>query len=248
MTGIHYINARGPDGMRIYAIGDVHGRRDLLEKMFRQIDAQIALKRPADHRIILLGDYVDRGPDSKGVLDLIIARKKADPRVIALGGNHDFGFLQFLETPTDAYLFTEYGGSETALSYGIKTDFSAHHLMLGARDALLRAMPPAHVDFLASMPRSVSFGDFFFCHAGIRPGVPLDNQNPDDLIWIRGDFLYHEGLHPKVIVHGHTPADTPEVLANRVNVDTRAYETGMLTALVINGPDKDMLVAEDWNL
>lgn len=244
MTGIHYLDARGPEGMRLYAIGDVHGRRDLLEAMLGQIDAQIAVKAPADWRIILLGDYIDRGPDSKGVLDLIIQRQEADERVIALGGNHDAGFLDFLRDPTPNSLFAGYGGRETALSYGVAADFSSQAQAFATKSDLARAVPDSHLRFLADLPRSTCFGDFFFCHAGVRPGVALDQQNPEDLIWIRDVFLSHPGLLPKVIVHGHTPVSEPEVRANRVNVDTLAYQSGVLTALVIDGVHKELMDVE----
>lgn len=244
MIGIHYLDAKGPDGMRLYAIGDVHGRLDLLEAMLAQIDAQLSLKPAKDWRIILLGDYIDRGPDSKGVLDLLCERRKDDPRLVILAGNHDTGLLGFLAHPSKQSLFAGHGGRETALSYGVRADFSSEAMTELARDELLAAIPADHLALLGSLPRSVSFGDFLFCHAGIRPGVPLDEQDAEDLIWIRGEFLRHAGLHPKVIVHGHTPDHQPEVLPNRVNVDTMAYASGVLTALVIDGAEKQFLTAE----
>lgn len=241
---MHYIDARGPNGTRLYAIGDVHGRRDLLEKLLGQIDAQIA-EQQQDWRIILLGDYVDRGPDSKGVLDLIVRRKAADGRFIALAGNHDAGMLDFLMDPEKESLFAVFGGRETAASYGVRADFSSEISTLGTRDGLMRALPDSHMELLESLPRSVEFGDFFFCHAGIRPDVPLERQNPEDLIWIRSAFLNHFHLHPKVIVHGHTPDEDVEILPNRVNLDTGAYKSGRLSALLINGAEKEVLSATD---
>lgn len=244
MTGIHFDDASGPEDMHIYAIGDVHGRRDLLDVMFERINAALARQRPADWRIVLLGDYIDRGPDSKGVLDVLCARKRSDPHLVLLAGNHDAGFMEFLERPKRESLFAGHGGGETAKSYGVPADFSSDALAAQTRERLLQAIPPEHLALMASLERSAAYGDFYFCHAGIRPGVPLAEQDSEDLIWIRGEFLRSTALHPKVIVHGHTPGDEPEVRANRVNLDTRAYETGRLTALAIGGQAKRFLTVE----
>lgn len=245
MSGIHFLDARGPGGTRLYAIGDVHGRRDLLAEMHARIRAELIRDRPADWRIIHLGDYVDRGPDSKGVLDLLIAAKEADSRVLTLAGNHDIGFLEFLAHPTPKGLFALFGGPETARSYGVELDLADPRRFREGSEELVRTVPPAHVALLRTLDFSCTFGDFFFCHAGIRPGVPLGEQERMDLIWIRDAFLDWPHLHPRVIVHGHTPAPEPEVMPNRVNIDTGAYKTGRLTALVIDGAEKRFLnVAE----
>lgn len=230
--------ARAPEGMRLYAIGDVHGRLDLLERMHEAIRADIAAARPDDWRIIHVGDYVDRGSQSKGVIDFLIERIAEDSRHIALCGNHDAGMVEFLQGADGNGLFAGYGGAETALSYGVEADFSSPELARRTADALFAAIPRTHIDFVSTLPTSVAFGDFFFCHAGIRPGVPLEKQNPQDLMWIRNLFLNDTRLHPKVIVHGHTPATTAELLQNRVNVDTGAFMTSRLTALVVDGASK----------
>ena len=243
MAGIHFREARAPAGMRLYAIGDVHGRLDLLSAMHRAIATEIARDRPADWRIVHLGDYIDRGPDSKGVLDFVIAARRRDPRNMLLTGNHEAGLLDFLASPEDTSLFVRFGGVETARSYGV--DLLAGGTMAQGRNALIGAIPGAHLETLADLPSSVELGDFFFCHAGVRPGVPLDRQSLHDLIWIRDDFLDHAGLHPKLIVHGHTPQPEPQVLPNRVNVDTRAYASGRLTSLAVDGADKHILTAWD---
>lgn len=231
--------------MRIHAIGDVHGRLDLLTRMHAVIANALERDRPADWRIIHLGDYVDRGPDSKGVIDFLIEAKRRDPRHLMLAGNHDVGFLDFLAKPDPDGLFMRYGGVETAQSYrvallndrsgrsaGAEQDFASSHA------ALVEAVLPSHVEFLRSLAFSATFGDFFFCHAGVRPGVALDAQAKLDLIWIREMFLNYPELHEKIVVHGHTPCDEPEIMANRVNVDTGAFATGLLSALVIDGADK----------
>ncbi len=240
-SGVRLADARPPDGMRLYAIGDVHGCRDLLAEMHARIEAEIARDRPDDWRIVHVGDYCDRGPDTRGAIDFLIARMEADRRVICLRGNHDEGFLNFIAGSGPDRIFTANGGEATAASYGVAADFSSARSIDAARAALARAAPDAHRAFLAGLPFSAVFGDFFLCHAGIRPGVPLDAQDEQDLIWIRTDFLDDPRLHPKVIVHGHTPAAEVEILPNRVNVDTRAFAGGRLSALVVDGTDKRLL-------
>jgi serine/threonine protein phosphatase 1 len=239
--GIHFLDARGPEGIRIYAIGDVHGRLDLLRKMHEAIAEDLSHHPHRDWRVIHLGDYVDRGPDSKGVADFLIAARKADSRMQAIAGNHDIGFLEFLARPSAEGLFAHNGGGETARSYGVAIDFWTPGGLREGHAALLDAVPDSHFAFYRSLGRHLSFGDFFFCHAGIKPGIALGDQDPDDLIWIRWDFLNYSGLHPKVIVHGHTPEADVEVMANRVNVDTGAWKSGRLSALVIDGPEKQIL-------
>jgi len=236
--GIQYSDAAGPEGMRIYAIGDVHGRRDLLEIMHARIDGELARDRPADWRIIHLGDYVDRGPDSAGVVEMVSKRVREDSRVLALAGNHETKFLSFLASPEQWRQFADFGGEETAQSYGVDIDFTNAKGIREGHAALVRAVPESHLNFLVNLGYSASFGDFFFCHAGIKPGLPLEQQDSHDLTWIRGEFLNYPALHPKVIVHGHTPHDAPEVMANRVNLDTLAYWSGILTALAIDGAEK----------
>ena len=245
-AGIHFREARAPAGMRLYAIGDVHGRLDLLASMHARIAAEIERDGVADWRIIHLGDYVDRGPGSKGVIDLLIAARQRDPRNVMLAGNHDIGFLDFLDRPDPDGLFMRYGGVETAQSYDVDLSAGGSAAVRSGHAELLRAVPQSHIGFLQSLAYSATFGDFFFCHAGIRPGIALERQDRQDLIWIRDAFHQHRGLYPKVIVHGHTPHALPEVLPNRVNVDTLAYESGRLTALVVDGAAKTILsVTED---
>lgn len=244
MTGISFTDARGPEGMLVYAIGDVHGRLDLLTGMHAQIAADIMRLRPGDWRIVHLGDYVDRGPESRGVIEFLVRQTAADGRVLSLAGNHDAGFLDFLAKPDPDGLFARYGGVQTAQSYGVELDVRDSDSFDEGCRALAAAVPPAHRDFLQELKFSASLGDFFFCHAGIRPGVALDKQDPKDLIWIRGDFHRHQELFPKVVVHGHTPVSEPEVLANRVNLDTGAFASGRLTALVIDGAEKRLLTVE----
>ncbi|MBX3584715.1 MAG: metallophosphoesterase [Rhizobiaceae bacterium] len=243
MAGIALQDARGPDGIVVYAIGDVHGRLDLLGEMHRRIAVEVA-SHGKDWRIVQLGDYVDRGPDSAGVIGFLVNRSRETGRIVSLAGNHDTGFLDFLALPDPAGLFALYGGVQTAMSYGVELDLEDMRAFAAGAQALVSAVPASHREFLGRLQMSVRFGDFFFCHAGVRPGVPLDAQEPKDLIWIRGEFHRHTGLYSSVIVHGHTPVDEPEMLPNRVNVDTGAFRSNRLTALVIDGAEKRLLTVE----
>lgn len=241
VDGVDFAHAKGPEGCRIYAIGDVHGRFDLLEKMHAKISAELTDHPPPDWRIIHLGDYVDRGPQSKSVLDFLIKAQERDNRISSLLGNHDVGFLEFLALAEPYGIFAMNGGNRTALSYGVTIDFGDPDSIDAGFIALNRVVPQSHVEFLKHLPLSATHGDFFFCHAGIRPGIPLKEQDPTDLIWIRHDFLDDLRLHPKVIVHGHTPVPVAEIMPNRIDIDTGAFHTGVLTALVIDGGKKQLI-------
>lgn len=243
MKTVDFKHARGPDRMRVYAIGDVHGRLDLLQDMHRRIQVENAKSPPFDWVAVHLGDYVDRGPDSRGVLDHLVNAQRKNHRMLTLAGNHDIGFLDFLATGDINGIFARHGGRQTARSYGVTIDFDDPASVSAGRSALLRAVPATHVEFLRGLRRSMTLGDFFFCHAGIRPGVDLDRQNPEDLIWIRWEFLDDPRLHSKVVVHGHTPASDVEVRQNRVNLDTGAYASGRLSAIKIDAEGKSFLEA-----
>lgn len=225
--------------MRIYVIGDVHGRLDLLERLHDRIMSEIARDSPDDWRIVLVGDYCDRGPDVHGTIDFLI-EKSSEPRIVPLLGNHDQGFLDFLDRP-DLGVFALYGGEQTARSYGVELETRTHDAMRKGHAELLAAVPGEHRAFLEKLALTAEFGDFFICHAGIRPGVPLAKQEPKDLLWIRSEFLDCPKLHDKVIVHGHTPCERPELLPNRVNVDTGAVWSGVLTAFVVDDGEKRLL-------
>ena len=242
VPGIHFADAAAPDGMRLYAIGDVHGRADLLKRIHERIDAELLRDRPSDWRVVHLGDYVDRGSDSKGVIDFLLERIADDARHVALMGNHDERFAFFLKDISEWANFINFGGRENALSYGV--DLGAYADAAQAHAALRSAIPESHMEFLDRLPYSAAYGDFFLCHAGIRPGIALEAQSPDDLVWIRKEFHRHEALHPKVIVHGHTPVGAPDILPNRVNLDTLAYESGILTAMVFEGKEKRLIQTE----
>jgi serine/threonine protein phosphatase 1 len=224
---------RVPDGTRIYAIGDVHGRADLLGGVFSRIDASLKaspVKQPVQ---VLLGDYIDRGPNSREVIDALIARARQHA-MIFIKGNHESYAVEFLSDPSVLSEWKQVGGINTLLSYGVKPstrDDPKQRQDVAA--AFRQALPESHQRFLQSLALSFTSGDFFFTHAGVRPGTPLSEQREHDLLWIREDFLLHEEDFGKIIVHGHTPTKMPDVRPNRINIDTGAYATGLLTCLVL---------------
>lgn len=237
--------ARAPDSLRIYAIGDVHGHLALLERLWAKIDNELA-QHSDDYRIIFLGDYVDRGPDSAGCVDFLIKLSKHNPNVVCLKGNHEAKLEAFLRDPVRiADSFFGFGGLECTRSYGV----DIHTIPTSSEDIhrisieLEKRIPASHHAFFAELPVRIDFGDYLFVHAGVRPGVDLDQQDEQDLITIRGEFISHPGLFDKVIVHGHTPAYPMEILPHRINVDTHAYATGVLSCLVLEGPHFRVLEA-----
>src|SRR5262249_29472820 len=197
--------AQIPPGMRVYAIGDVHGRADLLGQLFAEIDADLSA-HPAPEAIhIFVGDYIDRGPYSRQVVDLLVERSQLH-ETIFLRGNHEVLVEEFLSNPESFATWREAGGIETLLSYGIRPSSNPHAVeraMLAKR--LADVLPPAHRQFFRDLKRSFTCGDFFFVHAGVRPGVPLSEQKDEDLFWIRDEFLSSEQKFGKIIVHGHNP-------------------------------------------
>jgi diadenosine tetraphosphatase ApaH/serine/threonine PP2A family protein phosphatase len=235
---MHLGEAQIPDGLRVYAIGDVHGCDDLLAGVHGGIDRDLTARPVADHRVIHLGDYVDRGPASATVVERLSRLQAADERVLCLRGNHEEMLLEFLADPIEgAANFLGNSGETTLASYGTILDrgmVSPRDLINLAHDFAMR-MPAQHRKFLATLPTSFRFGDYFFCHAGIRPGVALDQQDPSDLIWIREEFLASDADFGVVVVHGHTPSREPEIRANRINIDTGAVLWGRLTCLVLEG-------------
>lgn len=222
-----------PDGLRIYAIGDIHGRADCLVELLDAIADDKKASPPALSKIVFLGDYTDRGPQSREVIGLLAARANASD-FICLRGNHDQWFLEFLTHPDEAEGFLHWGGIQTLQSYGVETGSDFPSSVELSRE-LSRRVPPDHRRFLSGLKHWHEEGDFFFCHAGVRPGISLHHQDPHDLMWIRGEFHAHRGSFGKVIVHGHTPHDEVDFRPNRINIDTRAFDTGVLTALVIEG-------------
>ncbi|WP_162652393.1 metallophosphoesterase family protein [Lentilitoribacter sp. Alg239-R112] len=236
--------ATTPEDMRIYAIGDIHGYIDLLHDLHQQINEDISANPIANHKIIFLGDYIDRGPDSKECLDYLVKLKNENPDVICLKGNHEDKFEAFLDRPLEtAKTYLTYGGVECARSYGV--EFSYGHVsdddILQKHARLKEIVPQSHLNFMATLEKSAIFGDYMFVHAGIRPNVALDKQNEHDFMWIRSDFIPYRGLYEKVIIHGHTPHYPIEILPNRINADTCAYETGALTCVILQNNEYRIL-------
>lgn len=225
--------ARAPSGIRIYAIGDIHGCADLLERAFTAIDNDIAEHHAERVIHVFLGDYVDRGPDTKRTLDLLIDRSQ-NHEAVFVRGNHEQLMLDFLDRPSVLPEWWSMGGAPTLLSYGLSPGSKCRPgEEFSLRDALVEAMPQSHRAFLSSLRSAYSCGDFFFTHAGARPGVALELQREDDLMWIREPFLSSQQDFGKMIVHGHTPVREPEMRHNRINIDTGAYATGCLSILSI---------------
>jgi serine/threonine protein phosphatase 1 len=220
-------------GRRIYAIGDVHGRLDLLERLQAMIVAHIEASPPAEMQLIYVGDYVDRGPAGAGVIERLARPQPALPPATCLRGNHEEILLRFMVDPSIAQAWQPLGGFETLRSYGVPTRLVAERRFDEARAELWARMPAHHVAFLQHLGTSHRCGPYFFAHAGVRPGVPLEHQSERDLAWIRDEFLSSPRDHGAVVVHGHTPVETPEIRANRINIDTGAYATGRLTCAVI---------------
>ena len=222
-----------PESTRIYAIGDIHGRLDLLDSVLARIDTDMGV-HPASNAIrIFLGDYIDRGPDSKRVLDRLVNYCVTQPTV-CLMGNHEAFLREFLKNPDVLLVWKNCGGLDTLLSYGlapkIETDAQDRRELASE---LNRILPSGHREFLSGLKQYFVYGDFFFVHAGVRPGICLTKQSEDDLLWIREDFLLSEDHFGKVVVHGHTPVLEPDVRPNRINIDTGAYATGKLTCLIL---------------
>jgi serine/threonine protein phosphatase 1 len=233
-------SARVPDGMRVYAIGDIHGRKDLLHDLLRQIEADDLARGAADTQIIFLGDLVDRGADSAGVIETAMALRKAGRNVRFLLGNHEEVFLAACrkgDTKTLRF-FLKIGGNATLQSYPItRSEYMALDLdELAARLATL--VPEAHLAFIESFEDQIIIGDYVFVHAGIRPGVPLSEQKRSDLRWIREEFTGHRGDLEKVVVFGHTIYDDIEERGSRIGIDTGAYASGVLTAIGLEGGER----------
>lgn len=225
---------RTPDGMRIYAVGDIHGRADLLDELLRRIDVDRADGK-AECLEIFLGDYIDRGPTSRQVIDRLW-RRGTERKAIFISGNHETLLKEFLGNPRKLDDWQRLGGLETLISYGLRPRLNMNAADQARLAEDLRHMMPAeHASFLSHLKPSFLCGDYFFVHAGVRPGVALAEQVERDLFWIRDEFLLHEENFGKIIVHGHTPVPKPEVRPNRVNIDTGAYATGRLTCLRLEG-------------
>lgn len=234
-----------PPGLRAYAVGDVHGRLDLLDDLLGRIEVDDRARGEAETHLVLLGDLIDRGPESAGVVERLRAVPPAFTRLHLIMGNHEEMLMRLLDEPEAGTLarFLHYGGYETLQSYGVP----ARMLDLPSAfppEALLRFVPDAHRAFLATFEDQVRLGDYLFVHAGIRPGVAIDAQKPSDLRWIRAPFLDSADDHGVTVVHGHTIAPRADRRDNRIGIDTGAYATGVLTALGLEGEAQWLLATE----
>lgn len=235
-----------PAGTRVYAVGDIHGRIDLFSALVDAIEADdaaaVVRDGPAETTVVLLGDLIDRGPDSAGVLGL--AREwRNHRRVRILCGNHEEMLLQSFDNIEVLRHFLRHGGRETVLSFGIDEPTYVEATFEEVQAMMHQAVPQAALDFIASFEDVVRIGDYAFVHAGVRPGVPLAEQRTGDLRWIRESFLGSGNAHEAVIVHGHTITEGIELRPNRIGIDTGAYLSGVLTALCLEGPHRRLIEA-----
>jgi len=231
-----------PPESRIYAVGDIHGRADLLTELHDFIRADAA-NGPPRRVVVYLGDYVDRGLQSREVVDMLIERPLAGFETVHLKGNHEAALLDFLADCRIGPSWLQFGGGATLLSYRVGlagAESGATDFMTAQREFSER-LPSAHLAFYRRLALTHEEGGYFFVHAGVRPGIALDRQTPEDLLWIRGDFLDFTGDFGHVVVHGHTITDEPEVCDNRIGIDTGAFATGRLTCLVLEGSERRFL-------
>ncbi len=241
-TALGETAASAPEGRRVYVIGDIHGRADLLGRLHAGIEDDAREAGPADNLIVYLGDLVDRGPSSQAVVDLVLAAAPVGFRKLCLLGNHEAMMLEFLGNIGIGLSWALNGGVATLASYGVES-------LTGDKESewrrvqreLAAAIPERQLAFLRRLALHHEEGGYFFAHAGVRPGIALDGQNPDDLLWIREDFLDSTADHGKVVVHGHTVTREVEVRPNRIGIDTGAYATGCLTCLVLAGQTRTLL-------
>lgn len=230
------------ENRRVYAIGDVHGRLDLLDELIERIADDDSLRpNVATTSLIFLGDYVDRGPSSRQVIDYVLRLQQYWPDVKCLMGNHEQVFAMALNGDEQALRFFTrdgVGGRETLLSYGASVDQLETMTLGELRDWLGAAVPQAHRDFLASLRDRMVIGDYAFVHAGVRPGIPIEAQDPSDLFWIRDEFLCWEEPHSHMVVHGHSISEHVQLCENRIGIDTGAFATGRLTAVGLEGTEQ----------
>jgi len=232
---------RVPSGQRIYCIGDIHGRDDLLQLLHDQIAADAATYRGLK-QIVYLGDYIDRGPASRQVVDRLISQTPVGFEPIYLRGNHEQALLDFLQDARRMATWLNWGGKETLNSYGVllPPNLAPEHIELLGRQ-LAQRIPETHLKFYDGLLPDHAVGDYYFVHAGIRPGVALHKQELGDKLWIREDFTRSQEQHPAVVVHGHSITAQAEMLPNRIGIDTGAFYTGVLTALVLEENSQRLL-------
>jgi len=230
-----------PTGQRLYCIGDIHGRLDLLQDLHRMIEAD-AREFEGTKTLIYLGDYIDRGEQSKEVIDLLLEAPMPNFKTVCLLGNHEQTIMDFLQYPKAAAGWLAFGGRETLRSYGVGIGRNYISLNINMiKDELKEKLPEKHLNFFRSCGLYHTEGNYCFVHAGIRPGTPLSDQRNEDLLWIREDFTRSPTIHEHIVIHGHSITDDVEFLPNRIGIDTGAYNTGVLTCLVLEGEKQRLL-------
>ena len=228
-----------PDRQRAYAIGDIHGRLDLLDEILERIEDDSGLRSPANVTIVFLGDLIDRGPQSAQVVERLRRYRPGFAKTVFLMGNHEEVLLRIVGGETGIIAdWLKFGGAECVRSYGIDPADLQCRSPSNVPRILRQAIPREHLKFLSSFVDTASFGNYLFVHAGIRPGVSLSHQVPQDLRWIRLPFLEDETDHGRIVVHGHTITESVEVRANRIGLDTGAYRTGVLSAVGVEGDER----------
>lgn len=232
-----------PAGERFYVIGDVHGRADLLQQLHAMIADDAASRGWARNRLIYLGDYIDRGPDSRGVIALAMRDDPPGFGKLHLRGNHEAMLLDFLDNPHSGSAWLNIGGDAVLREYGIMvpSEFSQSGQLAHAAKLLAEAMLPDELAFLKNLKPCYQAGGYFFAHAGVRPGVTLDMQQEQDLVWIRRPFLNHNNDFGAIVVHGHTICNAVEIKPNRIGIDTGAHATGKLTCLILEANKRWLL-------
>ena len=230
-----------PAELRIYAIGDIHARLDLLDNLLAQISSDISQRPAARPLCVFLGDYIDRGPSSRETIDRLIDHSETNESVF-LRGNHEQIAIKCL---TDRRLFDQWlrlGGLQTLVSYGVPAETVSNGRQIAElQSSFHSSLPQTHFRFFRDLKNSFECGDFFFAHAGVRPNVELADQSERDLLWIREEFLSSKDEFGKIIVHGHTPTHEVEVTPNRINIDTGAFATGCLSCLVLEGDELSVM-------
>lgn len=230
-----------PNGQRVYCIGDIHGRADLLEEIHQEILADAA-GFDGEKYVVYLGDFVDRGPHTRQVLDLLLAEPLPGFEAVYLQGNHEQILLSFLEHPEATASWLNFGGREALYSYGIAlAHIPSRSEVFALANRFNEVLPDTHREFLQNCAFSWQCGSYYFVHAGIRPSVALEKQLPEDQLWIRDEFLFSKRDHGVIVVHGHSIVDEPEFLPNRIGLDTGAFRSGVLTCLVLEGDQQRIL-------
>jgi serine/threonine protein phosphatase 1 len=227
----------------VYAVGDIHGRVDLLQELHQLIQEDAARRQVPRNVVVYLGDYIDRGAESPGVIDLLLDQPLRGFERIHLKGNHEDSLMRFLDDTSIGPSWLLYGGAETLQSYGIRPPRGASPSedMMRAQSELRLKLPERHRRFMAGLQLTHEEGDYLFAHAGVRPGVPLHEQIEQDLLWIRDEFLSSDAEFGKIVVHGHSITTRPDVQPNRIGIDTGAFASGTLTSLVLHGTELNFL-------